>query len=151
VSGVTAMALAAVLFSGVDDVVKAILLTGILFSGGYWIADRGLRLMPFSIVRAVFMRDAECVLVDRRGRARSFEVKDGMNLGRFVAIVTLRDDGWRSPVLCLSVDGVNPEVFRRVRMRTRMLPTQPSVVHALLRHGLAIRNSRNKVMGEIEP
>lgn len=150
-TGVTAMAMVAVYFSGMNDVVKAALLPGILFSGGYWIADRGLRLMPFSIVRAVFMQDAECILVDRRGRARSCELKDGVNLGHFIALVTFRDNGWRRPVLCLAADSADPEPFRRLRMHLRMVPAQPSVRQVLLQRVVAVWNSREKVTGKIEP
>jgi len=143
VTGVTVLATAAVYFSGVGGLVKAILISGILISGGFWIAARGVRVMPFSIVRAVFMQDEECVLVDRRGRARSCVIRDGMNLGSRVALMTLIDRGRRGPVLCLDAGSVDCMAFRRVRVRVRMLPVQSS--------GWLVGLRRKNGAGKIEP
>ena len=136
VTAVTVLAATAVYFSGVANMVKAVLVSGILLSGGFWVADRGLRLMSFSLVRAVFMQGDECILVDRRGRTRSCVMKDGLQLGRYIAFVMLGDTGWRTPVLCMAADGVDAEPFRRVRMRLRMIPARPSAVASVLRRGI---------------
>lgn len=101
--------------------------------------------MPFSIKRAVFMQDEECILVDRRGRAHSCVIQGGLNLGSQVVLVTLRDSDRRRPVLCLAADGVDPGCFRRIRLRVRMLPAQPSGWLGWLRRGGISRTEKSSV------
>lgn len=143
-TGVTVLAMSAVYFSGMDGLIKAILMSGILVSGGFWVTAKGVLIMPFSTVRAVFMQDEECILVDRRGRTRSCVMQEGLNLGNHVALITLRDRGRRRSVLCLATDGVDPASFRRVRIRVRMSPAQHSGWPVWLRRGAEIWRRRKK-------
>lgn len=120
VTGVTIFALAAVYVSGMVIVAKALVLVLILAAGCYWVLDRGLRVMPFSIVRAVLMQDDECILVDRRGRSRTAILAGGLTFGGLLAVLHLREGSGRPRALCLPSGPIARDAHRRLRARIRV-------------------------------
>lgn len=130
VTCVTALALAAVYRSGMDILAKAGVFFVLLAGSIYWILDRGLRVLPGSVVRAVMLHDEECILIDRRGRSRSMILTGGVALGSLVAVLSLQ--GWRlrRRTLCAFAGSVDRDTLRRVRARLR-LPVSLPVRHSL--------------------
>lgn len=116
---------------------KAVVWFVLLSAGIYWILDRGLRILPGSIVRAVMHHDDECILVDRRGRPYTTTVSGSVVLGDFLAVLTLDQGWWSRRTLCAFPDSVDEDVFRRLRIRLRIpagdtAPRSPSIGYRLL-------------------
>lgn len=124
--GVTVLAIAAVYLSGIDLLAKAVVFLVLLVAGIYWILDRGLRLLPGSVVRAVMMQDDECILIDRRGRSRPTTVTGGVALGSLVSVLSLKGGGQGRYTLCVFAGSVEKDTLRRLRIRLRV-PVNSSV------------------------
>lgn len=122
---VTALALAAVYLSGMDLLAKAGVSFVVSAAGIFWILDRGLRVLPWSVVRAVMLQDEECILIDRRGRSRYTNITGGVALGSVVGILSLEGRRLRRQTLCAFAGSVDGDTLRRIRVRLRLPVTSP--------------------------
>lgn len=134
VTSVTILAVVAVYFSSMGVLAKVMAMTLIPATGGYWVLDSGLRIMPSSITRVTLLQDDECVISDRKGRARSVNLTGGVELGSLCAVLSFREGRRRTRTVCLFCDSVARDLHRRIRMRLRVPAcTQASLCRRLVR------------------
>lgn len=143
---VTALALAAVYLSSMDLPAKAVVFPMLLAAGIYWILDRGLRVLPGSVVHVVMLHDEECILIDRRGHSRSTILMRGVALGSLVAVLSLQGRGLRRHTLCAFSGSVDKDTLRRLRARLRP-PVNSPVRHSFFYGPRRISGFRGKDSG----
>lgn len=131
VTAVTVLAVIAVFESGLPVWLKCLLDALIVAGAVRWLFVEGLRQASSSIVRLVLMDEEECMLVERAGAQRSMRVVHAAVITSSLAFVTLRFGRWRTRTLCIAVDAVDDDSFRR--LRTRLSVSSPASGWAGLR------------------
>lgn len=120
-AGAYALAVAAVLASGIPWPAKACASAALVAFGAWWIAARGLRLAPWSICRLVWYPEGDCVLVRRDGATAEGQVVAGDAFAGVLATVQVRI-GRRRHTLAVTRAATDAEGFRRLCVRLTVAP-----------------------------
>lgn len=120
-----AVAIAAVVLSGLPLWLRVGAAVALAALGADWVTRTGLRLRARSLARIVLYPDDDCTLVERGGRTRSARLAAGSVVTARLAVLTVRI-GRRRLAIPVSAGAAAAEAFRLLRVRLTVAPpTQP--------------------------
>lgn len=125
VTVVHALALAAVLASGLALWLRLCFAAALAVLCLRWVLVTGLRAAAGSVTRLVWYPDDECTLVERGGRILSGRVTAGVLVTPRLATVTVRVKRHRRAVP-ISAGATDPEGLRQLRVRLTVAPPGPA-------------------------
>lgn len=137
-----ALAIFAVLASGIPWAVKTAAIICLAILAGWHIATRALLWSPTSVCRLLWQNVGECEWQLRNGRFRRGELLPGLLVTPALVVFRVQSGRLRQRTFCIARDAVTEEAMRRLRVRLKVSP--PPGPPSMLRRVGGLLAGRNR-------